>query len=88
VDRKESTLNESGDFLLAKAEGAVTDRHIVAELGDVLLGLAEGRTSAQEITLFESLGLAVEDVVAAHFVAQEARHRGSGRVVRLDDRDA
>ena len=88
VDRKESTLNESGDFLLAKAEGAVTDRHIVAELGDVLLGFAEGRTSAQEITLFESLGLAVEDVVAAHFVSQEARHRGSGSVVLLDDRDA
>ncbi len=78
VDRRESTLNEAGDFLLARAEGAVTDEHIVAELGEVLTGTAEGRINADDITLFESLGLAVEDVAAAYEIWQQAQATGTG----------
>jgi ornithine cyclodeaminase len=78
VDRRESTLNEAGDFLLARAVGAVSDAHIVAELGEVLSGGAAGRTTPDEITLFESLGLGVEDVAAAHFVYEAALARGAG----------
>ncbi len=83
VDRRESALNEAGDFLLAREEGAVGDDHILGELGDVLLGRVPGRRSPDEITLFESLGLAVEDLAAARYVVQEARARGVGTAVEL-----
>ena len=83
VDRLESTLNEAGDFLLAKDEGFVGDEHIVAEIGDLLIGAAEGRKSDDEITLFESLGLAVEDVAAGYVVYQNALERGVGDRLNL-----
>jgi alanine dehydrogenase len=88
VDRRESTLNEAGDFLFPKHEGAVADDHIRGELGDVLLGRVAGRTSAEEITLFKSLGLAIEDVAAAHHVYTRARSRGLGTPVALSGRHA
>ncbi len=72
VDRRESTLNEAGDFLMAKAEGAIGDDHIVAELGEILLGRNPGRGTEREITLFKSLGLAVEDVAALRHIYQKA----------------
>lgn len=78
VDRRESTLNESGDFLLARDEGFVDDDHIVAELGDVLVGNHPGRQRDDEVTLFKSLGLAVEDVAAGSVVYQNARTAGVG----------
>ena len=78
VDRRESTVNEGGDFLLAKAEGAVTENHIRGELGDVLAGKVPGRRSADEITLFKSLGLAIEDVAAAEHVLRRAEAEGAG----------
>jgi ornithine cyclodeaminase len=78
VDRRESTLNESGDFLFAKRDGAVADAHLRAELGDLLIGTARGRTSAEEITLFKSLGLAVEDLASAAFLYEKARREERG----------
>jgi ornithine cyclodeaminase len=86
VDRRESALNEAGDFLIPRAEGAITDGHIVGELGEVLLGRAAGRTAAREITIFKSLGLAVEDVAAAHHVLARAEARGVGVVADLGGR--
>jgi ornithine cyclodeaminase len=83
VDRRESTLNEAGDFLIPKKEGAVTDAHIVAELGEVLTGRAEGRRSADEVTLFKSLGLAVEDVASARHIYEKARASGTGRFLEF-----
>jgi ornithine cyclodeaminase len=83
VDRRESALREAGDFLLAKQEGAVDDQHIRAELGDVVTGKHAGRSSGDEITLFKSLGLAVEDVAAAHHVYQRARELGRGTWIEL-----
>jgi ornithine cyclodeaminase/alanine dehydrogenase-like protein (mu-crystallin family) len=65
ADRRDSMLAESGDYLLAAAEGAVGPEQIRAELGDLLAGTAAGRASAAEITVFESLGLAIEDLAAA-----------------------
>ncbi len=83
VDRRESALSEAGDLLLAMRDGVVTADHIVAELGEVLIGAAEGRRSDDEITLFKSLGLAVEDVAAAQAVVEAARGEGAGVTVRL-----
>jgi ornithine cyclodeaminase len=68
VDRKESALHEAGDFLIPRSEGAIGDDHIVGELGDLLVGTVAGRRSPGEITLFKSLGIAVEDLAAAHHI--------------------
>jgi len=78
ADRRESMLAESGDYLLAAAEGAVTPDRIRAELGELLLGTAIGRATADEITIFESLGLAVEDLAAARRVYELAAETGAG----------
>jgi ornithine cyclodeaminase len=71
VDRRESALNEAGDFLIPKREGAIGDAHIVGELGELLL------------TIFQSLGLAVEDVAAAQFILERATAEGRGSRVEL-----
>jgi ornithine cyclodeaminase len=78
TDRRESCLAESGDFLIARAEGAIGDAHLLGELGDVFLGSLPGRTSPADVTLFESLGIAVEDLACAHFLLARARERGAG----------
>ena len=83
VDRRESALNEAGDFLIPLAEGAITDAHILGEVGELLLGRAVGRQGPSDVTLFKSLGLAVEDVAAAHLVWGEAERRKVGTVVEL-----
>ena len=78
VDRRESTVNESGDYLSALREGAIGDDHIRGEIGDILIGKTRGRRSAKEITLFKSLGLAVEDLASAEFLFEKARRLGEG----------
>lgn len=83
VDRRESALAESGDFLMAKAEGAIGDDHIAGELGDVLGGRVAGRRAPTEITVFESLGFAVEDLAAARYVYACAVATGAGAAVPL-----
>jgi len=83
VDRREATLNEAGDFLLPRQEGAIDDTHIRGEIGEILLGRVKGRETEEEITLFKSLGLAVEDVAAAHHVYVKALEDGSGVSVEL-----
>ena len=82
VDCRESTINESGDFLFPLREGVIAEDHIQGEIGDLLLGRVPGRRSASEITLFKSLGLAVEDLAAAHHVYRQAVAQGRG--IRLD----
>lgn len=79
TDRRESLLVEAGDFRIPKAEGAVTDEHLVGELGELLLGRIPGRGAEDEITLFKSLGLAVEDLASAELVVRKARQAGIGR---------
>ena len=81
VDRRESTLNESGEYRAAADAGAIGPEHILAELGDVLVGAHPGRTSDGELTLFKSLGLAVEDLAAAELVVARARAEGAGTEV-------
>ncbi len=88
VDRRESTLNEAGDFLIPKSEGAVDDSHIQGELGEVLLGQVKGRQSAAEITLFKSLGLAVEDLASAQLIYAQAVEQGIGIKVPFGDHEA
>jgi len=84
VDRRESTVNESGDYLFALREGAIPGpEHVRAEIGELLTGRAEGRKSDGEITLFKSLGLAVEDLSAAAFLYEKARRLGRGTTLQF-----
>jgi ornithine cyclodeaminase/alanine dehydrogenase-like protein (mu-crystallin family) len=83
VDRRESTLAESGDYLLAASEGAIGPQAIRGEIGELLIGAAEGRRSEHELTVFKSLGLAVEDLAAAEVVLERALAEGAGVEVEL-----
>ena len=78
VDRRESTINEAGDYLFPAREGAIGPNHIRAEIGEVLKGDRPGRTSPDEITCFKSLGLAVEDLFAAEYLYRKAREAKVG----------
>ena len=78
TDRRESAESEAGDLILARKEGAIGPGHIRAELGEVLAGTAPGRSSDDEITIFESLGIAIEDLAAADHVVRRARAEGVG----------
>ncbi|MCB0011552.1 MAG: hypothetical protein KDE34_06615, partial [Anaerolineales bacterium] len=80
---RESTVNEAGDFLFPKQEGAIDDDHILAEIGDLLTGAHPGRTSPDEITLFKSLGLAIEDIAAAFHVYERGKAEGVGTWVEI-----
>ena len=84
VDTRESALNEAGDYLLAAQEGAIGPEHIRAELGEVLIGAHPGRTSLEEITLFKSLGLAIEDLAAAAHAYHKANEQGFGKGVDFE----
>jgi len=79
TDRRESCLAEAGDFRMARDEGAITDAHLLGEVGDVFAGRLQGRASDGDITVFESLGIAVEDLASAHHLLKLARETGAGR---------
>jgi ornithine cyclodeaminase len=83
VDRRESTLNESGDYLLAVQEAGIGPDHIRAEIGELLEGVHPGRQEAEELTVFKSLGIAVEDLAAAELVVSRARERGIGTEIEF-----
>ena len=81
ADTRESLVNEGGDYLFAVREAGIGPEHIRAELGEVLVGSREGRRSPEELTVFKSLGLAVEDLAAAEAVYARAREHGVGAAV-------
>ena len=85
VDRRESALTEAGDFLIPRLEGAITDAHIVGELGAVILGSVASRRADDEITLFKSLGIAVEDVASARLLYEKAQATGTGSWVAFGE---
>ena len=83
VDSRAAALEESGDVVQGIREGRFTAGHVRAELGEVVSGCAPGRTGEREITLFKSLGIAIEDVAAAALAYRRARETGRGLEVRL-----
>ena len=83
ADRRESIQKEAGDFLLAKQEGAVDEDHVAGEIGEVLLGTVEGRTDPDQVTIFESLGLAIEDLAAVNHIYRRAQETRKGSWVEL-----
>jgi ornithine cyclodeaminase len=81
VDSRAAAEKESGDILLARGDGAAVD--IAAELGEICGGTVKGREDAAGVTIFKSLGLAIEDVVAARLAVERARAQGIGQPVSL-----
>lgn len=78
TDCRESCLNEAGDFLIPCEEDAISSTHLLGELGEVFLGNVTGRESRDDITIFESLGVGIEDLASAHFIHQRAIDTGAG----------
>lgn len=85
-DRRESVLAESGDYLIPLAEGAFGADHLLGDLGEVIAGTRTGRRSSEEITLFKSLGLAVEDVASLRYIHARGLETGRGMSVELGGR--
>ena len=83
ADLKEANLAEAGDILIPIEEGAVTADHIYADLGDLVVGAKPGRENDEEITVFKSCGLAVQDVSSALAVYEAAKKQGVGVAVEL-----
>jgi ornithine cyclodeaminase len=83
VDDTRAALAEAGDILLAIGERAIDAGHIAGTLGEVVIGQVAGRTDAAQITLFESLGLGLEDDAAAAHVYAAALADGSGTEITL-----
>ena len=83
-DSRESVRNEAGEFRLAVEEGLIAgEDHIRAELGEVVTGSHPGRGSDDELTVFRSLGIGVEDLAAAQVAVSVARRQGIGTEVEL-----
>ncbi len=83
VDSQAAALVESGDVVLGIRDGLFTDAHVAGELGAIAAGRLPGRTSDAEVTIFKSLGMAVEDVVAADLVYRRAVETGAGTTLEL-----
>lgn len=83
TDRLESLMAEAGDFLIPEREGALSGGAVRGEIGQVLAARIPGRTSESEVTLFKSLGLAVEDVACAHFLRKRAIEQRVGTVLGI-----
>jgi alanine dehydrogenase len=84
VDFREQALQEAGDLQQALQSGAIRAEQIEAELGEIVAGLKPGRQNDQEITLFKSVGMAVEDIATATFAYQQAISAGVGTRLQLD----
>ena len=83
TDKRESAEAEAWDYRDALDRGAIRPGHIRGEIGEVLIGAAVGRSDREELTVFRSLGLAVEDLAAAEYVVGRARAEGIGTEVSL-----
>ncbi|MFC7141290.1 ornithine cyclodeaminase family protein [Halosimplex aquaticum] len=82
-DLRERVERDAGAYLLAREEGAIGDDHVHAELGEVVAGVEPGREAADEVTLFDSGGTAIETVAAAHMCYEQAREAGLGREIEF-----
>jgi len=83
VDSREAIMAECGDILLALKENSIGENAIHAEIGEVLAGTKSGRETNDEMTLYKSVGIAIQDVAAANLVYRKARENGVGTTVEI-----
>jgi len=79
ADHTAAALAEAGDFLIPLKNGEIEESHLLGELGQLVVGELPGRTSPSDITVFKSVGLAIEDVASAHHIYARARAAGIGQ---------
>lgn len=84
VDQKDASLSEAGDIIIPLKEGAITKDNILAELGEVITGSKKIRADATDITIFKSVGLAIQDCAVATLAYRKAVERGMGTKIELD----
>jgi alanine dehydrogenase len=82
-DSKEACFNEAGDIMIPLQEGSIEESHYFADLGEVVTGTAEGRANEEEITLFKSNGLAIQDAATAMLIYEKAVKAGIGMKVEI-----
>jgi ornithine cyclodeaminase len=83
VDYRDAAMNAAGELLNAIKDGTVTEEHIAGEIGEVALRTMPGRTSADDVTIYKSLGVSAQDLIAAEFLYQQAKAKGRGVDVDL-----
>ena len=83
VDSRSAALQEAGDIIQPIQEGLISESHIQAEIGEILVGEHPGRIDSDQITFFKSVGIAVQDAAAAHLALTNATHLGLGQEVTL-----
>jgi alanine dehydrogenase len=83
VDQREAALKEAGDIIDPISKGVITADHIYAELGELVTGKKKGRTNPTEITVFKSVGLAIQDVSTASRVFELAKVKGLGKTIEV-----
>jgi ornithine cyclodeaminase len=83
VDAVDAALSEAGDLIIPLRDGLVSREHLARELGMLVSGSTPGRTSEEEVTLFKSVGNAVQDVVVAKRAVERAREQGVGTEIEL-----
>ena len=83
VDSREACLKEAGDIVIPLSKGLISQDKVYAELGEVVLGLRPGRVNDKEITIFKSVGLAVQDAAVAKLAYEKAIKAGTGFEVKL-----
>ena len=83
VDSRPAAWEEAGDLIMPLNKGLIDQNHIAAELGEIVAGQKPGRTSAEQITFFKSVGVAVQDAVAARIAMQNANEQNLGTVVTM-----
>lgn len=83
VDYRPSALDQAGELFGAIMRRAINVNHIAGELGEVLAGRVEGRQSADQVTVYKSLGIAAQDIVTARHVYARASEAGRGTMVQL-----
>jgi alanine dehydrogenase len=81
VDSRSAALVETGDLIQPIKAGLIREDHVHAELGEIVLGRRTGRQSDDEVTYFKSVGVAVQDAVAATLALTNARRMGLGQEV-------
>jgi len=79
ADHTAAALAEAGDFLIPLKNGEIQESHLLGELGQLVVGEIPGRTSPSDVTVFKSVGLAIEDVASAHHIYARARSAGIGQ---------
>ena len=83
VDCKESILHDCGDIIVPVSNGIINETNILGDLRDLLTLKSEGRTSADDITLYKSAGVSIQDLACANYIHEQARKRGMGTSVKI-----